>query len=560
MDIRAALKNLKIDFKSIEDENLRATIILLFTAVEQFSKEIDVLRKDNQALKDEVNRLKGEQGKPNSRAQTNKNNDHSSESDRKDDDKDGDNNSGKPPKNPKPKKDDIKIDRVERCAVDKSILPDDAVFKGCEPVVVQDIKITTDNIRFDRETYYSPSQNKTFMGALPVGYQGQFGPSIKSLILQLYQDGGMTEPALNRFFETHGIHISAGTISKIITQDIAPFHAEKTDIVYAGLASTDYQHLDDTGSRVNGKNHHTHILCNPFFTAFFTLPKRDRLAAIEVLSNGNLLFCINEDAYQLMTNLGLSDKRLQQLKELNLTSDLMTQAAMDTHIKLLFPNPHKHPASQKIIREAAALIAYQHSTYKTRILLTDGALQFQMITEHQSLCWVHEGRHYKKLNPILWANRELLEKFRTSFWNFYRELLQFKKSPTDKEAMHLSTAFDELFSTKTNYQDLDERIASTLAHKEKLLLVLRFPHIPLHNNPAELGARVQARKRDISLQTKNAAGTKSKDSLMTVTQTAKKLGVNIFKYIYDRVSGKYEMLSLADLIRQKSTQMALVPA
>jgi len=32
MDIREALKNLKIDFKTIEDENLRATIILLFTA------------------------------------------------------------------------------------------------------------------------------------------------------------------------------------------------------------------------------------------------------------------------------------------------------------------------------------------------------------------------------------------------------------------------------------------------------------------------------------------------------------------------------------------------
>ena len=126
--------------------------------------------------------------------------------------------------------------------------------------------------------------------------------------------------------------------------------------------------------------------------------------------------------------------------------------------------------------------------------------------------------------------------------------------------IRLSAAFDELFSTKTHYQDLDKRIASTLAHKEKLLLVLRFTHIPLHNNPAELGARVQARKRDISLQTKNAAGTKSKDSLMTVTQTAKKLGVNIFKYIYDRISGKYEMPSLADLIRQKSTQMALVPA
>ncbi len=78
MDIRAALKNLKIDFKSIEDESLRATIILLFNAVEQFSKEIDVLRKENQALKDEINRMKGEQGKPRFRAQINKSNDHSS--------------------------------------------------------------------------------------------------------------------------------------------------------------------------------------------------------------------------------------------------------------------------------------------------------------------------------------------------------------------------------------------------------------------------------------------------------------------------------------------------
>ena len=34
---------------------------------------------------------------------------------------------------------------------------------------------------------------------------------------------------------------------------------------------------------------------------------------------------------------------------------------------------------------------------------------------------------------------------------------------------------------------------------EKLLLVLKFPHVPLHNNPAELGARVAVRKRDVSL-------------------------------------------------------------
>lgn len=398
MDIKTALSHLKIDLKSIQDENLRGCIILLFNAVEQLSKENDELRKKNQSLTDEMNRLKGEQGKPTIRPQK-KDKNISSEFERK-----GDDNNNKLPKKSKPKKDDIKIDRTEYCDLSKDELPSDAVFKGYEPVVIQDIKITTDNIKFERATYYSPSQNKTYMGPLPAGYHGLFGPGVKSLVLDLYQDGGMTEPALKRFLETHGLFISSGTISKIITNDVEPLHQEKTDIVDAGLSSTDYQHLDDTSSRVNGKNHHTHILCNPFYTAYFTLPSRDRLAAIEVLSNGNLMFCINEETYSLMTKLGVSDKRLNQLKELNLAPTLMSKAEIESHIKLLFPKEHRHLTNQKNIREAAAIIAYQQYCGKTHILLTDGAFQFQLITEHQGLCWVHEGRHYKKLNPIPVAN------------------------------------------------------------------------------------------------------------------------------------------------------------
>ena len=45
---------------------------------------------------------------------------------------------------------------------------------------------------------------------------------------------------------------------------------------------------------------------------------------------------------------------------------------------------------------------------------------------------------------------------------------------------------------------------------------------------------------------------------MTVIETAKKLSVNIFQYIYDRISGKQEMTSLANLIKQKSARL-IVP-
>ena len=88
--------------------------------------------------------------------------------------------------------------------------------------------------------------------------------------------------------------------------------------------------------------------------------------------------------------------------------------------------------------------------------------------------------------------------------------------------------------------------------KDELLVVLNQPELPLHNNAAELAARSQARSRDVSLQTKSIAGTSVKDTLETITQTAKKLGVRVYDYIYDRVCGKNEQPSLAERIQQKS--------
>ena len=47
-------------------------------------------------------------------------------------------------------------------------------------------------------------------------------------------------------------------------------------------------------------------------------------------------------------------------------------------------------------------------------------------------------------------------------------------------------------------------------------------------------------------------GTKIKDTFMTLSQTAKKLGVRTYDYIRDRVSGELKLPPLAQLIREKS--------
>lgn len=145
-------------------------------------------------------------------------------------------------------------------------------------------------------------------------------------------------------------------------------------------------------------------------------------------------------------------------------------------------------------------------------------------------------------------NTEILDTFIEEFWIYYHNLLNYKENPTDIIAKSLKEEFIRLFSQETGYEKLDKQRALTLKKIDALLLVLNYPHIPLHNNPAELMARYQARGRDVHLHTMSPKGTSAKDSLATLAGTAKKLSVNLFHYLYDRITKKYEMISLANLI------------
>ena len=85
------------------------------------------------------------------------------------------------------------------CTIDKDQLPDDAVFKGYQSVIVQDIIIHPDNIQFKKSLYYSPSLKKTFMAPLPDGYQGELVPHIHQLVISLSHESKMTESGIACF-------------------------------------------------------------------------------------------------------------------------------------------------------------------------------------------------------------------------------------------------------------------------------------------------------------------------------------------------------------------------
>ena len=59
-----------IDLTSIKDENACQLIVRLLNLIEQLSADLRDAQAENQRLRDEVNRLKGEQGKPKIKANT----------------------------------------------------------------------------------------------------------------------------------------------------------------------------------------------------------------------------------------------------------------------------------------------------------------------------------------------------------------------------------------------------------------------------------------------------------------------------------------------------------
>ena len=548
MDIKKILEKLTEDIESITDEKVKSVQKTLFNLVEVLFAENQQLRAENQKLRDEISRLKGEQGKPGIRKQTQKNQNVSSEKERKA----GDTKKKRKPKNHK--RNTVKIDRVETCTVDKTQLPPDAKFKGYKSVLVQDIIIQTSNIEFKKEIYYSRSLRKTFMASLPAGYEGEFGPFVKALIHDLRKN--MAEPAITEFLNTHGVMIASSTVSRILTDQNEIFHQEKKDIIKEGLSSSIYQQMDDTSARVNGKNHYTHVLCNSFYTAYFTRENKNRLTILEILTQGELTFCFNESSYSLMEQMRLSPKRLTMLKQYN-PKTIMSWAEVNTLLTSLFPDKNKNQTSRQIILDASAIMAYRQLPHAIQLLLTDDAPQYNQIVDELALCWIHDGRHYKKLMPVVPAHRKMLDAFLDTYWKYYHKLLAYKKEPTKATSRELLCEFNSLFETKTGYDQLDERIQKTKMKKDSLLLVLEYPTLPLHNNASELGARKQARYRDRSFQTKNEKGTEAKDTRMTITETAKKLCVNTFNYFYDRIKREFNMPSLASLIKLRMEEAML---
>lgn len=536
------LPDLNLD--AITDPAARQIIGQLLNLIEILAAENAALRAENQQLRDEIARLNGGSPKPQIPPPTPPSStDHSSETERQ-----TRTPRGKPRKNPH-----LTVTRTQPCLVDPARLPADAIRYGTTETLVQDLVLQPEVVRFVREVWFVPRTGQTITAPLPDGYAGAFGPHIYALALALGHGANVSQPALLTFFHDAGIAIGVGTVARWLRDSRGTWHQEAWAIQQAGLASSAWQATDQTPTRVDGRNETCHVLGNALYTAYHTRPGGTRQDVLAVLWGQEPVFRLNTDASAWLAASTLSQTLQARLPQVlpwdtDLTEPELTAALACAGVIL-------SAQQRQQVWDALAIAAYHAQTTVpiVRQLLSDDAAVYHFITDAHALCWIHDGRHYAKLAPVVSHHQALLAAFRRDYWTYYHQLVAYRAAPTDMERARLRADFTALVARRTGYHALDERIAKTAYNRELLLLVLDHPEIPLHNNAMELAARRRVRKRDVSFGPQSRAGAQAWDTFQTIAATAAKLGVGLYDYLRDRCLHPTTTPSLADRIRTRAS-------
>lgn len=505
------------------------------------------LRIENQMLKDEIARLNkislrpkippGKLDKPN------------------DDPKKGGGGKGNPGRgnHPREKKTGLIFHKTQR--LKPEALPEGAIFKGTRKYDVQDIVCQAYNTRYEIERWLLP--DGTYIeGSLPLHVQGHYGAELRAQVIMLSNAGRMSEELILEHLHRCKIAISAGQLHAILTENHDQFHAEKSNILQAGIASGHIQ-TDDVGTRHCSKNCYTNVICNEHFVYLTTTDSKNRINFLTILAQGRTEYRFNQDAYDYLAAYKDTEWLIATLK---LRDDpiFYTKDPGETFVKEF---GHLNQIAIRLLTEAglfASLI--EHGVPKDLNIHSDDAAQFEIFK--QSLCWIHEERHYRKLIPTHPELAAEIEKIRESIWQLYQDLKAYKQAPSESAQKQISDAFDAIFkpTNPTQYSVLNDRLSLTYAKKDRLLFVLECPATPLHNNLSETGGRGAKVKSKISGGTRSEEGRRAWDTFGSLNLTCRRLGICFYDYLMDRFLNLNKIANLGATIRARTKTLEAISA
>jgi ribosomal protein L12E/L44/L45/RPP1/RPP2/FtsZ-binding cell division protein ZapB len=218
-----------------EVRRLRSDNAALRAANEAQQATITALRAENQALRDEVARLKGLPPRPPSRPSGMEQATEPGLADQ------GEERS-RQRRGAKRDRDAVTAEVVVKAAV-----PTGSRFKGYEDVLVRDLHLSAEVVRYRRERWLVPS-GETVIAPLPVGIVGGFGPELRRFVLALHTQGQVTTERLTALLEGIGIEISKRQVVRLLAAPLDDLVAEDQDVLRTGLATARWVTVDDTAA------------------------------------------------------------------------------------------------------------------------------------------------------------------------------------------------------------------------------------------------------------------------------------------------------------------------
>ena len=529
-----------------EAQRLQSDNTALRSGAEAQQATIVVLRAENQALRDEVARLKGLPLRPPLRPSGMEQAMQPGAT-------------GKDEKRPKPPwgvKHDAQAITAER--VLKVAVPAGSRFKGYEDILVRDLRLSAEVVRYRRERWVLRS-GETVLAALPVGIVGGFGPELRRFVLALHAQGQVTTERLVAMLNGIGVEISKRQVVRLLTEALDDFVAEDQEVLRAGLVSARWVTVDDTAARHARKDGFTtqigdvsEIACDSRgFTVFRTGASKSREAFLSLLRAGHTDSVVNAAALDYMRGHSLSGQVVAQL-DTHPVQRFADTSAWTAHLAQLgIDMLAVTPDPVRVASEGALWCAIcHHGLLAGTVIVSDGAGQFRVGTH--SLCWVHAERLVHKLVLATSEQRRAVDVTRALIWWLYADLKAWKRDPCPRRAAALRARFERIFKRQTDYVTLDRLLARLHRRKPELLRVLERPEIPLHTNGSENDIRTCVTKRKISGDTMSTPGRTARDVMLGLMKTCSKLKVSFFRYLGDRlqIPGAIVIPPLPDLVRQ----------